>query len=389
MKLSKPKRILITFARSFLALELARQLHQAGHKIFLADSTRCHVTRFSNAVQKSFKVPSPRFHSDDYIHALTTIVKHEKIDFILPVFEEISCLSKAKHLFPKHCELFCPSFELSNELHNKWSFQCKMKELGIDILKSYLVRTNADLEKVKFSTPYALKLCYSRSSQSVRKVFPNETIKNLSIDPHNPWIAQEWMEGNRFCTYTVCHQGKIYAHSIYPVHYAIDGYCCLTFQAIDHPGILHWIENFVGKTQFTGQIAFDFIESPQKKIYAIECNPRATSGLLLFDAQDRLDKALFKQNSGIIFPKEGVRRQIATGMLMYGWRGSSLPHNCLSGFVKDFCKTKDVVFDLKDLKPFLSSPFVFAGIFLKSRKHHLSIPAYFTYDHDWNGQPIH
>ena len=83
---------------------------------------------------------------------------------------------------------------------------------------------------------------------------------------------------------------------------------------------------------FTGQIAFDFIESADKKLYAIECNPRATSGLLLFQNNDRLDQAFFAETQSPIFPQQGARKQIATGMCLYGWRKNALPENRLSKF---------------------------------------------------------
>ena len=77
------KKILITFARSFLALELARQLDAAGHSVYMVDSVSCYVARFSNAIKKSFKVPSPRFNAEGYISSLVKIVEEQGIDFLL------------------------------------------------------------------------------------------------------------------------------------------------------------------------------------------------------------------------------------------------------------------------------------------------------------------
>lgn len=386
MPTSAPKKILITFGRSFLALELARQLHAAGHTVYVADSMRYYVTRFSNAVEKHYRVPSPRTNHIAYINALIHIVKHEKIDFLLPIYEEITHLSRAQHRFPKFCKLFCPSFEQYEELHNKWSFHCLMQKLKIDTAKAFQVKTFDQIQNLDFTTPFALKACYSRASQTVKKVYPKQTPKPFEIEEHNPWIAQEWLEGSKFCTYSICHEGKLYAHATYPVHYAIEGNSCLTFTSIDHPGIVKWIENFVQKTRFTGQIAFDFIETHEKKLYAIECNPRATSGVLLFTPEMRIDRAFFQKNTSTIFPHPDAKQQIATGMLLYGWRKSSLPNNNLFKFIKTFCSIKDVVFRSRDLKPFIFEPLVFGSILKNSLKHKLSLSASFTHDHDWNGE---
>ena len=193
MKKSPSKKILLTFGRSFLTLELARQLHAAGHQIFVADSMGYQVCRFSRAVYKNFKVPSPRFDSEGYMHALVNIIEKEKIDLLIPIYEEITHLSRAKHHFPKFCQIFCPAFDLYHELHNKWLFQCRLKDLGITHPETFLIRDENDLNQLKWHTPLALKPCYSRASQKVKKLYPNTPIPNLTIEPHNPWVAQEWI----------------------------------------------------------------------------------------------------------------------------------------------------------------------------------------------------
>lgn len=389
MSASSPKKILITFGRSFLSLELARQLHGAGHQIFIADSMTFTVGRFSNSIKKSFKVPSPRFSPNEYVNSLINIVKKHEIDLIIPIYEEISWLSKVKDRFPTSCHLFFPDFELFDTLHNKWSYHCLLESLGIETLKASLVDKSIDKGNFKFDRPYALKACYSRASQKVRKVQPNESLKDLIIDPTNPWIAQEWMDGERFCTYSICHQGVVTAHSTYPVRYAIDGNSCVTFESVNHKGVFDWVCHFAKKINFTGQIAFDFIESKKdKRLYTIECNPRATSGIMLFDSSDRLDKAFLQENTTPIFPKPRARKQIATGMLMYGWRKNALPGNNMKKFLKDLFTTQDVVLRLTDLKPFIFEPLVIANIYKNSFKFRVSLPDAFIHDHEWNGEPI-
>ncbi|MEI8125322.1 MAG: ATP-grasp domain-containing protein [Parachlamydiaceae bacterium] len=384
MNPNSKKKVLITFGRSFLTLDLARQWHARGHTVFIADSTRSHVTFFSKAVSKSFVVPSPRFEPEAYITALIDIVNKEKIDIVIPIYEETVHLSKAIDRFPSHCTVFSPHFELYEELQNKWLFQQKLHSLGIPTLKKALVANAADLREHKLAVEYALKPCYSRASQKVHKVDPKKPIPNITIESHNPWIAQEWAYGNRFCTYSICHEGTVHAHSTYPVNYAIEGNSCVTFEATHHQGILDWVSFFVKKINFSGQIAFDFIEKNGQQLYAIECNPRATSGLLLFNEKNALDKAFLKENKEPIFPEEGASQQVFTGMLLYGWRKSAKPNNRLSQFLKSLFTTKDVVFRIKDPKPLLSEPFVFARLWFKSRKLGISLPDCFTFDHDWN-----
>lgn len=386
--LFKQKNILITFGRSMWALAIARQLSANGHRIFTADSLNYHICSFSKKIIKNYKVDSPRFNPSSYVSSIIKIIKEEKIDLLLPIFEETSILSKYRDHFPSHCEVFCPSFELYHEIHNKWLFHTLLQKLGIKNLKACLVRSQDELQSIPIKGPFALKECYSRASQKVIKVLNSHNLPLIKIEPHNPLIAQEWMEGNRFCSYTICHEGKIYAHSLYPVSYAIGGKSCLLFEHVNHSEIYDWVNHFVSLTNYTGQIAFDFIESSEKVLYAIECNPRATSGSFLFNESDRLDHAFFRINSEPILPSRMERKQIAIGMLLYGWRSSSLVNLTLYNFFTDFFSSKDVVFRTTDIKPYLFQPLIFFFLIIKSSKHGLNIPSFFTYDHNWNGEAL-
>lgn len=380
------KKFLLTSARSPLTLDIARQLKAAGHEIFISDTTWCHVSRFSNTITKNFTVPSPRFGQEAFINAMLKIVKDHKIDFILPIYEEILYLSKEAHRFPKQCQIFSPPFDLLHRLHNKWTFNNTLKSLGFPTAETILLETEEDLIKIDRTKTYAVKACYSRASLSLKKVRPHESLPRLPISPSNPWVAQEWLEGKKYCSYTICHNGNIHAHALYPVGYAIDGNSCLVFEAIEHPVALAWITKLVKQLNFTGQIAFDFIETADGTLHAIECNPRATSGAYLFRAKDRLDQAFLKRNTKPIFAKEGSSKQIAIGMSLYGWRRSAIPSNSMRKFLGKLFGVRDVIFAREDVKPFISIPFVFLGQWLDCKRKRITLPAAFTYDVEWNGE---
>lgn len=380
------EKILLTAARSPVTLDLARQLHRSGHDVFVADTTSLNASRFSNSVKETFVIPSPRLNPAAFLDALKKIVEEQKITLLIPIYEEILFLTKEAAKFPSFCRIFGPSFETVRTLHNKWMFYSKLTELGIDSPKTVLIQSEEELKNHPFSGNFALKKCYSRASLSLKKVSVKDTLPKIEIEPKNPWIAQEWLDGERYCTYSVCQNGEIKAHSAYPVGFAIDGTSCLTFKATDHPKILEWIEFFVRSINFTGQIAFDFIEQKDKKIYAIECNPRATSGVHLFHENDRLDKAFLNKTASIITPQKGRTKQLSQGMMLYGWRKGAHPNNTWKNFLKAFFTIQDVTYCKKDRLPFFAAPLIFVGIFAKAREHKISIPAAFTFDFEWNGE---
>lgn len=381
---NEKKKFLLTAGRSPSTLDLARQLNAAGHKVYIADTIRWHVCSFSNAVARSFVVPSPRFKTDAFIGSLLKIVNEEKIDCLIPTFEEILYISKFLEQFPKSCKVFSASFEQLVSLHNKWMFYERQIKHGIDSPETILIETKADLAKLHPEHSYALKASYSRSAQNVIKWTPSERVADIEIEPHNPWIAQRWLDGERYCTYSICQDGVVLANATYPVQIAIQGHYCLNYEAVNHPGILSWIKNFVALEKFTGQVGFDFFVTSEGKIYAIECNPRATHGLTLFKNSDRLDRAFSMPLNQPIEPQVGSKKQVAAGMSIYGWK-SAYKENKLGEFFKIFFTTPDVVFDFRDIKPFLFTPLIYSNYIAESVRAKLNIPAAFTYDFNWDG----
>ena len=387
------KRVLLTNGRSPMTLYLARLFETAGHEVYVTDPQRIHYCRFSNKVKKCFVVPSPRFSPLEHIASLVEIVDNVDIDLVVPTWEDIFLIAKHKDQFPKSCKLFLSDFELLNTVHNKWSFIQFLDQLGFETPETQIIRSKDDLANVDIER-FALKPGFSRSSKNVFKVKRGGPLPDIHPSKDEEWIAQEWLEGDIYCTYTLCNKGKITAHSAYPMEFIRDqagkgntsvGSYCLSFSSTEHNGIYKWTEEFVKKTHFTGQIAFDFFETPKNQIYAFECNPRLTSGVTLFQNNDRLDRAFFALNKEPILASKESMKQILLGMLFFGWQ-PALVCKKMKLYIKKLFNAKDITFDSKDIKPFLSQPLIFIQIVFNSFKKRSSIPSAFTDDLDYNGE---
>ncbi|EGD53797.1 ATP-grasp domain-containing protein [Gordonia neofelifaecis] len=382
------KHVLITFGRSFLTLNLARQLAAAGHKVSTCDSLPITVSRFSNAVSSFHRVSPPKFKPQEYCREVAELVKSEGIDMVIPIHEETDILSMMAGLFPPTCELFLSPFELEDMLHNKFSFQEALVERGFPTLKFAKIASAEDTEGLDFDTPFAVKQTYSRGSQKVYKAHPGQSLDFLTFDPANPWIAQEWMEGDRYCTYSVCRDGEVFAHATYPVSYAIDGSSCLAFTQVDHQPILDWVQRFAKSVNFTGHMGLDFIDHPEKGLYTIECNPRGTSGIMMYTRENRLDRAFFGENTEIISPPEGRTRMIGVGMTLYGWRKSGRAGNSLRQFFRDFRAASDVIYDPQDRLPAVMLIPAYIAILTHGYKYKVGLAEAFMHDHEWDGHKI-
>jgi len=386
------KTVLITFGRSFLALQLARLMGAAGHTVLISDSVPFPITRYCSHVTKTFRTPRPRYEPVEWTRALARIVREEGVDLVVPVHEGTEILANTikQHpdLFPDGCTLFLSGFDVEARLENKYEFQAALKKLGIPTLDFAWISSQAELEAMEFDKPFSLKPVYSRGSQQVHKVLPGQLPSGLKFEPDNPWIAQEWAKGTNYCSYSVCRGGQVKAHAAYPVRYAIDGTSCLTFESVQHEGIAAWVRECAEAFNFTGQIALDFIEVPGRGLFTIECNPRATSGILLFDPETRVDRAFFDLNDEAIVPLPGASKMLGPGMLMYGWRNSSLQDNSFRGFLRDFLRTDGVIFKRHDPRPALALPLALGNIIVEAARYRVNIPEAFMHDHEWDGSAL-
>lgn len=373
------KKILITAGRTFSGLDLARSFHKLGHEVYTTDPHYFQLCRFSNSVKKSFVTVSPRANPKKYIQQTVDIVKKYDIDLVVPVLEETIYLAKERDQFPEKTKIFCDPYKTLISLHNKWYFSQLLDELKISGPKSSLITNREELDNLSLTYPYFLKASYSRASQGAWKIDSKEDLSKFTFSKDNPLIAQQLIQGRKYCSYSVCHNGKISAHTTYPVNLAISGSSCISFEAIEHQKILDWTANLVSKMNFTGQIAFDFIEEEDGSLFAIECNPRATSGIHLFSDKEDFISSFLMPLDDPIFPSTGTLRKLGAGMLLYGWREQPFKH-----FFKNLLLAKDVIFSKKDLMPFFCQPLLFLSTIYYSLKYHQNLCSIFTYDFDFN-----
>ncbi|RYX98757.1 ATP-grasp domain-containing protein, partial [bacterium] len=201
-----------------------------------------------------------------------------------------------------------------------------------------------------------------------------------------PWVFQEYIKGKAYCSYSIAQDGKLLAHSVYSSIYCAGQGATIHFEPFESEEILNIVEKIVKELNYTGQISFDFIRSDANNVYyPIECNPRATSGIYLFS--ESITEA-FRSDynpSTFIKPNSDKSKMVAFAMLIY-----ALPTLRTLGqgkdFIKKFYKSKDVVFRLNDMKPFISQ---FRGLAYYAdlgKKNNISLMEATTMDIEWNGK---
>ena len=369
--------ILLTGGRAPATLELARAFNHAGHSVFMAESLRGHLSQPSNAIKANFVVPAPRQETDAYLFALKKIVEENQIDLLIPTCEEVFYTAMA------HNELtvFTESIQKLNQLHNKWSFyNSHTPDTMLIRNRNDMLRAFAQWRKL------VLKPVYSRFASRTLILPPiQKALSMLKFD--SPWIAQEYIEGQAYCTYSVCHSGHITAHTTYPSHFTAGQGATIVFEHVDHPEIFEWVKSFVEAKQFTGQIAFDFIQTSAGQLFVLECNPRATSGVHLLASHPRFAESFFNSKMDCITPVDHRSYMLSTAMLVYGLP-DAIRKNNLAQWMKTFFSSKDVMFDFKDPLPFLLQFKSLLAYLKLAREKNISPLEASTFDIEWNGERL-
>jgi hypothetical protein len=131
-------------------------------------------------------------------------------------------------------------------------------------------------------------------------------------------------------------------------------------------------------------VGFDFIEDRDGRFHVLECNPRATSGVHLFDNQRRsLVNSLSDPPERVLEPTSEPR-MIALAMLLL-----AAPQRALSApFWRDYAAARDVIVQKGDFWPLFAQVLSLGEIIARAASRRCGLLAASTADIEWNGQPL-
>jgi predicted ATP-grasp superfamily ATP-dependent carboligase len=286
-----PQTILISGGKMTKALQLARSFHKAGHRVILVETHKYWLTghRYSWAVDRFYTIPNPQ--TDEYSQALLKIVQQEKVNIYVPVCSPVASYydAEVKRVLSGHCTVMHVDVETLQRLDDKYEFAKAAEALGLRVPKSYRITNPQQVIDFDFSDAQRKYIIKSIPYDSVRRLdltkLPCETeaetaafVNSLPISESKPWIMQEYIPGQEFCTHSTIRDGHLQLHC-----------CCkssafqVNYQNVDRPDIENWIRQFAKSLNLTGQVSFDFIQAADDgEIYAIECNPRTHSAITMF-----------------------------------------------------------------------------------------------------------
>ncbi len=381
-----------------MTLELARLFWRAGLRVLMAESLAWHLSRPSRAVAANFRVPPPRQDPGGFSRALAEIARREGVDLIIPTCEEIYAVARGRAELEAagagggRPMVLAEPLEKLRGLHDKGLFAQRALALGLCVPETRRLESTADLQAaLAGGGEWVLKPVFSRFAARTR--LPPHSAAALEAgrvrpSPSEPWVAQAYVRGRQVCTYSVAHHGQLAAHVAYPVEFSAGQGAAVAFRAIEHPAAQAWVTRFVTAEDFSGQIAFDFIEDAAGRVAALECNPRATSGAHLLAGNPDFARAFFGPLPQLVDGAGVASRpaMLAAGMLLYAlpatrsWAG-------LRRWAEAFARSRDVVANGRDPLPGLLQGLSLVPFAAWAVRRHISLIEASTYDIEWNGEP--
>ena len=355
--IAAPRTILISGGKMTKALQLARSFHAAGHRVILVESGKYRLTghRFSRAVDRFFVVPECT--DPGYAEALLDIVRSEGVDVYVPVCSPAASVydAEARLVLDDVCEVLHADAVTVRLLDDKSEFADIARSLGLRVPDSHLITDPRQVEDFDFppGRSYILKrIAYNpvgrmdltrltAESRSRNALFA----RGLGITADDPWILQEFVEGQEYCTHGTVREGHLQVYG-----------CCessafqINYAHVDKPEIREWVERFVGALGVTGQLSFDFIEADDGHAYAIECNPRTHSAITMFYDHPDVAGAYLRNGHPTITPTPSSR---PTYWLYHEvWRLLTQPNR--RGRLATILRGTDAIFTRWDPLPFFA-----------------------------------
>ena len=275
--------ILLTLGRLPKGLELARNLHQAGHTVLIADPFSWHLSKPSRAVAKSFAVPAPAHDQEAYLEALTVIVRDHDVDLIIPVSEEVMHVSLLAARLPAGVTLLAEPSDAMRALHDKLEFIGLCERYGLDAPTTYS-GDDPQAEAFAAETDIVVKARLGCSGAGLHFLDKGQGLPEAFQS--DAWVVQQRKRGPEISTLSFCRDGRILGHVVYR-GLIMSGTVAVCFERVDDAGAVDaWVSAFVEASGYSGFIAFDFICDETGAPWPLECNPRLTSGVHFMNAGD-------------------------------------------------------------------------------------------------------
>jgi predicted ATP-grasp superfamily ATP-dependent carboligase len=369
--------VLLTLGRLPKALDLARSFAGHGWRVVIAEPFPRHLAGASRVVSCSRVVTAPVTDRKQYLDDLRRIIDEERVSLVVPVSEEAMHVAFLRDSLPATTTLFAMPPQVLLELHDKQRFVARCAALGLAAPETFALG-DAGALGLAARGPFVVKPVYSCSGRGVSFHARGEALPGRASQGRA--IAQRFVEGSVFSSFTIAARGRVRITVVYRGA-VMSGTVAVCFERVAQPAIERWVETFVTGTGFSGFISFDFVVDGSGAAQAIECNPRATSGIHFVHPEDLAAAVADPQSAEPVrFREQRTMQQLfpcltETQKSMFGPRFRSNLRHLLSA--------RDVTWRRDDPLPLLTMPFTSWPIIAMSIRRRCTFGEVATLDVGW------
>jgi predicted ATP-grasp superfamily ATP-dependent carboligase len=380
------RRVLITGARAPVAIDLARSFAAAEYEVHLADSVVPWAAKWSRVGRGHVhRLPAARWAFDDYGSALAALVNQLDPELLVPTCEEVFYVAAAARRHGFANRTFAPDLPTLRTLHSKIRFAEFAHSIGLPAPRTWAVGNPRDVSSLPLcSKQLVFKPEYSRFGTATLLRPDSKRLARLNFEGQL-WAAQEFVEGTEVCLWSAAVRGRVVASAAYRPAWRFGHAASYAFERIQNPAVEDVARKVAEATGMTGHLSFDIIVTPQGDAVPIECNPRAVSGVHLFDGCAELAQAMMG-NVPPLQPQSAFR-YLAPAMLVLG-APKALATGRWRVFAADWRRGADVLGRPGDRLPALGALMDAGRFALAGLMRRRSASGQSTDDIEWNGEVL-
>jgi glutathione synthase/RimK-type ligase-like ATP-grasp enzyme len=381
-------KVLVTSSRMPFAIGMVRKLADVGHVVYASDAYALAPGSHSHYLAGHFVTGSPRDDTERFVADVERIATDNGIDVIVPAFEEAFYLATQHERLSRAARLYAAPFATLARLHDKAVFQALTSRLGLRTPETLVARSDEELRsQIEHFPRYFARAAFSRGGvgllTNTGPLAGHVAIEDCNPTPESPWLVQEFVDGPMLCTYTTFHDSTPTAHCTYRAPRQWEHSTAIQFQSVAGEETLEVAQAIASELDYGGQMSLDFVDS-DGQLYLIECNPRATDGVLLVPDGDLAGGILDERRElTAVEPGQEVQLDLAVFGQMFDEGLGEIPKS-----IHDLARVRDADAGWHDHMPTLYSFLAFAHherLKLQERK---ALFVAMAGDISWDGEPI-
>ena len=372
----------VSLGRLPKALDICRALDGAGWRVVVAEPSRRHLAGTSRAVARSVQVPAPNEDADAYLDAMMGVLREEDASLLVPVSEEVVHLSRIADRLPPRVRWFGVGHDATLRMHDKAAFVADAAKLGLAVPQTHGLGSR-EAQLMADSGAVVVKPAFTCSGQGLVRVPAGGRLPDPGAAPR---LVQRALPGRHTSSFSIVHEGRVIGTVVYtPV--VTSGTVAAAFERIEGAAEAGFAQRHVEAHGLSGFVSFDFIADEAGVPRAIECNPRATSGIHFVEPASLARAILEPEACRRLTLRRARRMHQFWPVLTEVQHAMFRPGRGYFAKMGTLLRSTEVNWSWRDPLPVLAQPWAAWGILGVAAREGISFGEAATRDIAWFGEP--